>query len=217
MSPLLVYVVVDPDLLQPRKLRIRQNIVWWTDAFCNRFSTNTKRDKWQCCVCVLIETCSYKYNKCLMYKTWFSTFRRVREFARTTISVFMLVGLSVLPSVRPSLRMEQIGFRLKDFHEIWYLSSFKKSIEKIQISLKFYKNNVYITWRAISIFLSYIARFFLEWEMFKTNFAEKIKTHILCSIISSRKSSPLWDVEKYDGAGQATDENLIWRKCCVCG
>ena len=31
-------------------------------------------------------------------------------------------------------------------------------------------------------FLSYLAQFFLEWEMFQTKFVEKIKTHILCSM-----------------------------------
>jgi hypothetical protein len=30
-------------------------------------------------------------------------------------------------------------------------------------------------------FLSYLTRFFLEWEMHQTNFVEKIKTYILCS------------------------------------
>ena len=31
-------------------------------------------------------------------------------------------------------------------------------------------------------FLSYLAHFFLEWEMFQLEVVEKIKTHILCSI-----------------------------------
>ena len=31
-------------------------------------------------------------------------------------------------------------------------------------------------------FWSYLAQFFLEWEMFQTKVVEKIKTHILCSI-----------------------------------
>ena len=31
-------------------------------------------------------------------------------------------------------------------------------------------------------FLSYLAHFFLEWEMFQTKVVEKIKTHILCSL-----------------------------------
>jgi hypothetical protein len=38
-------------------------------------------------------------------------------------------------SVRPSVRMEQLGRRSKDFHEILYLS-FKKTVEKIQVPLK---------------------------------------------------------------------------------
>jgi len=32
------------------------------------------------------------------------------------------------------------------------------------------------------IFCSYLAQFFLEWEMFWTKVVEKIKTHILCSV-----------------------------------
>jgi len=31
-------------------------------------------------------------------------------------------------------------------------------------------------------FLSYLAQFFLEWEMIQTKFVEKIKTHILYSV-----------------------------------
>jgi len=33
-------------------------------------------------------------------------------------------------------------------------------------------------------FLSYLAEFFLVWELFQTNVVEKIKTHILCPVIS---------------------------------
>jgi len=49
-------------------------------------------------------------------------------------------------------------------------------------------------------FWSYLAHFFLEWEMFQTEVVEKIKTHILCSvtfIFLFEKSSRLWgNVEK---------------------
>ena len=40
---------------------------------------------------------------------------------------------------------------------------------------------------------SYLAHFFLEWEMFQSNVVEKIKTHILFSVKSFRKPHPLWD------------------------
>jgi len=37
---------------------------------------------------------------------------------------------------------------------------------------------------------TYLAQFFLEWEMFQTKFVEKIKTHILSSIFFSPKNLP---------------------------
>jgi len=39
-------------------------------------------------------------------------------------------------SVRLSFRMEQIGSHWMDFHEIRYLWIFRKSVEKIQVSVK---------------------------------------------------------------------------------
>jgi hypothetical protein len=39
-------------------------------------------------------------------------------------------------SVCPSVSMEQFGSHLTDFHENWYLSIFRKSVQKIQVSLK---------------------------------------------------------------------------------
>ena len=47
--------------------------------------------------------------------------------------------------VRLSICMEEFGFHWTIFHEIWYLSTFRQSIEKIQASLKFEKNNGYFT------------------------------------------------------------------------
>jgi hypothetical protein len=66
------------------------------------------------------------------------------------------------------------------------------------------KNNIH--------FLSYLAHFFLEWEMFQTKVEEEIKIHILCSVIVFRKSCRLWDnVEKYGRVWKATDDNMAMR------
>ena len=48
--------------------------------------------------------------------------------------------------------MQQLGFHWRDFHEIWHLSIFRKTVEKIQVSLKYDKNNRYFTWRPMSSF-----------------------------------------------------------------
>jgi len=64
-------------------------------------------------------------------------------------------------------------------------------------------------------FWSYLAQFFLEWEMF-LEVVQKIKTHILCSVTFYRKSCRLWDnVEKMFRAGQATDDNMAHAHCVL--
>jgi len=60
--------------------------------------------------------------------------------------------ISFVMSVCPSVRMEQLRSHWTDFHEIRYLSIFRKSVEKIQVSLKSDKNNLYFTYRPIYIF-----------------------------------------------------------------
>ena len=58
-------------------------------------------------------------------------------------------------------------------------------------------------------FKSYLARFFLEWEMLRTEFLKKIKTHIPYSITLFRKSCLCETVWKKCGrVGQATDDNM---------
>jgi hypothetical protein len=45
------------------------------------------------------------------------------------------------PSVLHSIRMGQLCSHWTDFHEIWYLNIFRKSVETIQFSLKYDTNN----------------------------------------------------------------------------
>jgi len=48
--------------------------------------------------------------------------------------------------------MDQLGSLCADFHDILYLSIFLEFVEKIQVSLKYDKNNGYFTWRTTCIF-----------------------------------------------------------------
>ena len=48
-------------------------------------------------------------------------------------------------SVHLSVRMEQRGSHWTDFHEVYYLSIFLKSTEKVHVSLKSDENNRYFT------------------------------------------------------------------------
>ena len=79
--------------------------------------------------------------------TWnFIIFRRVQNIAKR-----LLLAPSCL-SVCPSPRMEVLCCHWTDFLEIWCLIIFRKSVEKIEVSLQSYKNNGYFTWRQIYIF-----------------------------------------------------------------
>jgi hypothetical protein len=94
--------------------------------------------------------------------------------------------------VRLSVGMEPIGSHWTDFDEVLYLSVFRKSVAKIQVSLKSSMNT-------ITHFLLYLTNFFLEWEMFRTKVEEKIKTHILCLFF--RKLYSLWENVETCAAG----------------
>jgi hypothetical protein len=120
-----------------------------------------------------------------------------------------------------SFRRRQLGSHWTNFHEMLYLSIFRKSVEKIQVSIKSDKNNGRALYIKTCVHLwRYLAQSFLEWEMFQTKVVEKIKPHVLCSITpppSPRKECCLWDnVEKYCRAGQATDGNIIRRMRIAC-
>jgi hypothetical protein len=53
--------------------------------------------------------------------------------------------MSVRLPACPFVHVEQLGSRWTDFHEISYFISFKKSAEKVKVSLKLDKNNGYFT------------------------------------------------------------------------
>ena len=66
------------------------------------------------------------------FRLIFNTFRRISKIFEKR-----LLPSSYL-SVYLSGGMEKLGRHCTDFHEIWYLITFRKSVEKIQVSLTFY-------------------------------------------------------------------------------
>jgi len=114
-------------------------------------------------------------------------------------------------SVRPSVRMEQLGSYWTDFHEIWYLRGFLKSVDKSQVSLKSEKNSGTLHENHCTFIIIY--RWILLRMMLQTRVVEKIKLHFMF-IIFLRKSCRSWDnVENYCTAGQATDDNTAHKRC----
>jgi hypothetical protein len=75
-------------------------------------------------------------------------FRRVGKIAKSDC---------LFRNVRLSGRVDLFGSHCTDFLEIWYLRPFRKSVERIQVSLKSDKHNGYITRRHMYIYNSLIS------------------------------------------------------------
>jgi len=110
--------------------------------------------------------------------------------------------ISFVMSVLPSVLAEQLGSNWMDFHEIWYLVIFRKSVKEIQVSLKLGKNKLYFTRRTVYIFcILYISdhtsrAYFYNEKYFRQNRIENQNTHFIFNNFF-QKSCRLWDnVEK---------------------
>jgi hypothetical protein len=70
---------------------------------------------------------------------------------RATVSFIM----SICPSIRSAIHLSASNNSTQhsmDFREIWYLSIFRKSVKKIQVSLNSDKSSGYFTWRPMYTF-----------------------------------------------------------------
>jgi len=116
--------------------------------------------------------------------------------------------LSVRPSVCPHAKTL---LPLDGFSWNLILVICRKSVEKIQASLKSDKNKGY-TFLSRSVFF--------RMKNVSDKFVEKLETHILCSITTFfyffRKSCRWQDnVEKYCGYQQVTDDNMAHARCML--
>ena len=85
--------------------------------------------------------------------------------------------LSFIMSVRLSVRMEQLRSHWADFHGIWYLSIFRKSVEKSQVSLKYENNSTLHEDRCTFMVIS--CWILLRMRNVSDKFVQKIKTHFV--------------------------------------
>jgi hypothetical protein len=145
---------------------------------------------------LLNQTLIYLHINILLIQSLLAAFAKLRK---------AILASSCL-SVSLSGRMEQLCSHWKEFHETLYITILLKSVEKIQVSLKYVKNNGTLH-EDLSIFMIISRWILLRMRNVSGKIVEIVKIHILCSITFFRKSCCLWDnVVKYGKAGQATDD-----------
>ena len=113
--------------------------------------------------------------------------------------------------------MEQLGCHWMYCDEIWRLTFlFREPVEKVQVSLKYDKNNGYFTWRTGIHLWQYLAELLLKWEMFRKSCREYENTH-LYPITFFPKIVRLWyNVKKYSSArGYKCQHNTAHPLCVL--
>jgi len=119
--------------------------------------------------------------------------------------------ISFIMSICPSVCMEQLFSLWKDFNEVWYLSFFRTSDEKIQVSLEpselcIKPMYIFIISRSVRLRMRNVSE----------NIVEKVKTRISYIITRFRKSSHIGhNVEKHCRARQATHDNTTHAHCML--
>jgi hypothetical protein len=129
------------------------------------------------------------------------------------VNVAFVMCVCVCVCVCVSVHTERLGYRWKDFHAIWYWRIFRKSVEKIQVALKFDKNNGFFTRKTVCIYdynslnssqnKKYFRPIFYRKRkhlFFKVRIAYNI--HILGWITFFPKIVLLWEVRNYVKAGK---------------
>jgi hypothetical protein len=119
-------------------------------------------------------------------------------------------------SVWPSSQMEQLSSHRTYFRKISYLSLFRNSVHKIQLSLISNKNKPYFIWRRMHIYdnisVSYLRMTYVSYKR-----CSEVKTHCVLSNVFPWKSCCLLrTVVKCCTAGEATDDNIIRRMRLAC-
>jgi len=93
---------------------------------------------------------------------------------------------------------------------------FRKSVKKIQISLKLGKNNTYFTWRPIHIFITPCSILLRMRNVSDKSCRENQNANFIFSNTLVRKSCLLWEnVENYCRAEHVTDDNMAHVHCML--
>jgi hypothetical protein len=113
-------------------------------------------------------------------------------------------------SVYLYVRMEQLSFHWTDFDEIWYLSIFRKSVEKIQDLLKSEKEIKGALHEDLCTFMTASRWILLKIRNILNKTSKKNQnTHFMFN--NFFPENRLWDnIEKYGTAGEATGDSIIW-------
>jgi hypothetical protein len=114
--------------------------------------------------------------------------------------------------------MEQLGSNWMDFYEIRCLNVFRKSVEKIQVWLKYDKNNGCVLYMETNVYFFYhISLSFHRMRISSDKFIEKKRTFYL-QYVSFFKSRAVYEIIWWNVVEPGRPQMTIWRMriaCCI--
>jgi hypothetical protein len=103
-----------------------------------------------------------------------------------------------------------------DFHEIWYLSIFRKSFHKIKVSLKSDKNDRYFTWRP-TYFLNISRSILLRvTNVSDESCRENQNTHFMFNNFFFFENRAVYEIMWKNNVQPDRPQMTIWRMCILC-
>ena len=118
-------------------------------------------------------------------------------------------------SVRPSVRMKQLGSYWRNFHEIWYLKVFRKSAQKSQVSSKFDKNSPYCTRTPIYIYFDTLLSLWWNDRCSDTSCTGNQNTHFVFSNFFSENRSVFEIMWKNIVEPERKNDNMAHAHCML--
>ena len=131
------------------------------------------------------------------------------ENSETLISSQRQTSLSSGAFAQLSVHTE-LGSCWKDLYEVSYMSIFRKSVEKIQISWKYDKNNGYFIWKPKYILIIPRSILLRMRNVLDTSCTENQNTDFMFHNLFFRKSFRLWDIVSkiwYSQTGHKRQQN----------
>jgi hypothetical protein len=112
--------------------------------------------------------------------------------------------------------MEQFSSHWTDFHKIRYLSIFRKTVEKIHVSLKSEKNNGYFTCRPIYIFWIISHSILLRMRNVSNKSCTENQNTFFCSIHVFFEHRAVYEITCKNTVQPDRPQTTIWRMRIAC-
>jgi hypothetical protein len=103
----------------------------------------------------------YKLRKCMADRKFLDPLLSYLSFVKLRKEI-----INFAMSVYLSVPMEQLGSSSTDFHDLWCLLIFRKSVENVQVPFKSDKRNEYSVWRPMYIYNNISLNYFWNEKCF---------------------------------------------------